>query len=191
MLQKKYLRKIILLGAVALLAVIYLFQVIAGNKSPVKDFTIEKSFDTIVISSADNGVIELKRYGDFWKIGNDDARNDDVKAMAESLKSIRTLGVITRSSGEDASERYGFGEAQKITVTVSDNGREYLSLQIGKDAAGGQQNYVRINGASETYLASGALRSRFSTAAKDLIKEPEPLPSPAPAETNESNVNAL
>ena len=167
------LRKLILAGSVAVLALIYIVQVIAGSRSSVKDFVIDKTFDTIEISSSENGSVNLKRYGDFWKVNDEEADSAKAKAISDSLISIKTLSVISKSSGEDAIERYGFTDSQKITVKVSDNGKEYLNLEIGKDAANGQQNYIRVNGKSEIYLASGALRQKCSVKADELKKPAE------------------
>lgn len=180
--NKLMLRKIILASAVALLALIYIVQVIAGSRSSVKDFVIDKTFDTIEISSSENGSVNLKRYGDFWKVNDEEADSAKAKAISDSLISIKTLSVISKSSGEDAIERYGFTDSQKITVKVSDNGKEYLNLEIGKDAANGQQNYIRVNGKSEIYLASGALRQKCSVKADELKKPAEaPKTEEAPA----------
>jgi uncharacterized membrane protein YvbJ len=178
--NKLMLRKAILAGGVVLLALIYILQVIAGSRSSVKDFVVDKTFDTIEITSADNGTVLLKRYGDFWKVGDEEADTGKAKMISEAARSIKTLSVISKSSSEDAVERYGFTDAQKITVKVSDNGKEYLTLEVGKDAANGQQNYVRVNGKSEIYLASGALRERFSAKAEEL-KAPKKEEAPAEA----------
>ena len=176
------LRKLILAGSVAVLALIYIVQVIAGSRSSVKDFVIDKTFDTIEISSSENGSVNLKRYGDFWKVNDEEADSAKAKAISDSLISIKTLSVISKSSGEDALERYGFTDSQKITVKVGDNGKEYLNLEIGKDAANGQQNYIRVNGKSEIYLASGALRQKCSVKADELKKPAEaPKTEEAPA----------
>ena len=180
--NKLMLRKIILVSAVVLLALIYIVQVISGSRSSVKDFVIDKTFDTIEISSSENGNVNLKRYGDFWKVNDEEADSAKAKAISDSLISIKTLSVISKSSGEDAIERYGFTDSQKITVKVGDNGKEYLNLEIGKDAANGQQNYIRVNGKSEIYLASGALRQKCSVKADELKKPAEaPKTEDAPA----------
>ena len=176
------LRKLFLAGSVAVLALIYIVQVIAGSRSSVKDFVIDKTFDTIEISSSENGNVSLKRYGDFWKVNDEEADSAKAKSISDALISIKTLSVISKSSSEDAIERYGFTDSQKITVKVSDNGKEYLNLEIGKDAVGGQQNYIRVNGKDEIYLASGALRQKCSVKAEDLKKPvEEPKPEEAPA----------
>ncbi|MBQ4379614.1 MAG: DUF4340 domain-containing protein [Treponema sp.] len=174
----------------AVLAVIYIVQLISGSRSSVKDFVIDKTFDTIEISSSENGNVSLKRYGDFWKVNDEEADNAKAKSISDSLVSIKTLSVISKSSGEDAIERYGFTDSQKITVKVSDNGKKYLSLEIGKDAANGQQNYIRVNGKSEIYLASGALRQKCSVKAEELKapkkEETAPAAENAPAEGENS-----
>ena len=176
------LRKLILAGSVAVLALIYIVQVISGSRSSVKDFVIDKTFDTIEISSSENGSVNLKRYGDFWKVNDEEADSAKAKAISDSLISIKTLSVISKSSDEDAIERYGFTDSQKITVKVGDNGKEYLNLEIGKDAANGQQNYIRVNGKSEIYLASGALRQKCFVKADELKKPAEaPKTEEAPA----------
>jgi len=166
--DKLLLRKTILASAVICLAVIYIFLCIFGSRSTMKDFVIEKAFDTIEITSSDAETIELKRYGDFWKMGMDDADTSKVTPLLDAVKSIKTLNLVSSSSSEADIERYGFSQAQKITVKVSDNGKEVLILEIGKDAANGQQNYIRLNGKNDIYLASNALRSKFSLKAADL-----------------------
>ena len=186
--NKLMLRKLVLLAGVALLALIYVIQLIAGSRSSVKDFVIDKTFDTIEISSTDNGSVLLKRYGDFWKVGDEEADSGKAKMISEAARAIKTLSVISSSTSEDAIERYGFTEGQKITVKVSDNGKEYLSLEVGKDAANGQQNYVRVNGKNEIYLASGALRQRFSVKA-DELKAPK-KEEPAPQESTPEEAGA-
>ena len=176
------LRKAILSVAVAILALIYIVQLISGSRSSVKDFVIDKTYDTIEIDSSEKGSLLLKRYGDFWKVNDKEADSAKAKSISDALISIKTLSVISKSSSEDAIERYGFTDSQKITVKVSDNGKEYLNLEIGKDAVGGQQNYIRVNGKGEIYLASGALRQKCSVKAEDLKKPvEEPKPEEAPA----------
>lgn len=186
--EKNYTRKIILAAAVALLAVIYIIQSVLSSRSTEKVFKIEKPFDTIEISSEENGKLELKRSGNFWKIDEDDVDETRAERLNNAVKEIKTLGVVAKSSGEAADERYGFTAAQKISVKVSDGENGLLSLEIGKDAAAGQQNYVRINGGSEIYLASGALKSTFNVKKDAIIKkakEPEPEADTSRAEETE------
>lgn len=174
--KKLYTRKIILAAAVAVLAAIYIIQLVLSSRSSEKIFKIEKPFDTIEISSQDNGNLELKRIGNFWKIGGEDAEEIRAERLNDAVKEIKTLGVVSKSSDESAAGRYGFTDAQKISVKVSDGEKELLSLEIGKDAASGQQNYVRINGGSEIYLASGALKSTFSVKKENIVKKSEENP---------------
>ena len=187
--NKLMLRKTVLTCAVVVLALIYVIQVIAGSRSSVKDFIIDKTYDTIEIASSENGTITLKRYGDFWKVNDEEADTGKAKLISDAARSIKTLSVISKSATEDAIERYGFTDGAKITVKVSDNGKEYLSLEVGKDAANGQQNYIRVNGKNEIYLASGALRQRFSVKA-DELKGPKKEEEPSPATATDDGTEA-
>lgn len=171
--KKLYTRKIILAAAVAVLAVIYAMQLILSSRSAEKVFKLEEPFDTIEIFSQDNGTLELKRSGDLWKAGDDELDGIRAGRLCDAVKEIRTLGVVSKISDDAASGRYGFTGAQEITVKVSGGGRELLSLEIGKDAASGQQNYVRINGGTEIYLASGALKTTFSVKKESIVKKIE------------------
>ncbi|MBQ9207261.1 MAG: DUF4340 domain-containing protein [Treponema sp.] len=178
--NKLMLRKTVLACAVVVLALIYVIQVIAGSRSSVKDFIIDKTYDTIEIASAQNGTITLKRYGDFWKVNDEEADTGKAKLISDAVRSLHTLSVISKSSGGDVDERYGFTDGSKITVRVSDNGKEYLTFEVGKDAANGQQNYIRVNGKSDTFLASGALRQKLSIK-PDELKAEKKEEAPAPA----------
>lgn len=187
--KKQYLRKIILAGAVVVLAVIYIIQSVVSSSSNEKIFKIEKPFDTISISSEENGNLELKRTGDFWKIDDSDVDENRAERLNNAVKEIKTLGIVAKSSDESSIERYGFTDSQKITVKVSDGNGELLSLEIGKDAAGGQQNYVKLDGKSEIYLASGALKSTFNVKKDDIVKKAEEK-AENPAETESKPAEA-
>lgn len=171
--KNQYLRKIILAGAVVVLAIIYIIQSALSSRSNEKIFKIEKPFDTILISSEENGNLVLKRTGDFWKIDDSDVDETRAERLNNAVKEIKTLGIVAKSSDESSNERYGFTESQKITVKISGEGSELLSLEIGKDAAGGQQNYVKLDGKSEIYLASGALKSTFNVKKDAIVKKTE------------------
>ena len=75
------LRKLILSAAVAVLALIYIVQLISGSRSSAKNFVIDKTFDTIEISSSENGNVSLKRYGDFWKVNDEEADSSSINRV--------------------------------------------------------------------------------------------------------------
>lgn len=184
--KNQYLRKIILAGTVVLLAIIYIIQSVLSSRSNEKIFKIEKPFDTILISSEENGNLELKRDGNFWKIDGEDVDENRAERLNNAVKEIKTLGIVAKSSDESSIERYGFSDSQKITIKVSGEGSELLTLEIGKDAAGGQQNYVKLGGKSEIYLASGALKSTFNVKKDEIVKKAEEkAETPEPPAENE------
>ncbi len=171
--NKIYQRKIILLGAVVVLAAVFAVQTAVSSRSSEKIFKAESGFDKILISSAENGQLELSLDGSAWKTAGGEVEKNRAERFTDALKQIKTLGVVSKSGDENSLERYGFIDQQKISVKASAGGKEALSLEIGKDAAGGQQNYIRLNGSKEIYLASGALRSTFNVKEDEIVKKTE------------------
>ncbi len=171
--NKIYQRKIILLGAVVVLAAVFAVQTAVSSRSSEKIFKFENAFDKILISSAENGQLELNLDGSAWKTGGGEVEKIRAERFTDALKQIKTLGVVSKSGDENSLERYGFVDQQKISVKAFSGGKEALSLEIGKDAAGGQQNYIRLNGSKEIYLASGALRSTFNVKESEIVKKTE------------------
>lgn len=169
--KKQYLRKFILLGAVVLLAFIYIIQILVSLRSPAKVFKIEKPFDTVSVLSEDNGNFELKLSDGTWTIDGKNVEEYRIERIVNAVKEIKTSGIVEKSSDETDIERYGFTDAQKITVKVSAGDTVLLTLEIGKDAAGGQQNYVKLNGGKEIYLASGGLKSTFNFTKENIVKK--------------------
>ncbi len=166
-------RKIILLAAIVVFAVIYAVQNVLASKSSVKTFKLEDTIDSIEINSKDNGKISLQKQGETWTVNGNPADSGRVDYIKNALLSIKTLGVSTNGSDEATNERYGLTENKIIEVSASAGGKTLRKLSIGKDTATGQQNYVRIDGSNEVYIATGSLHDRFSVKAEELIKAEE------------------
>ncbi len=166
-------RKILLLAAIFVFAVIFALQTVFSSKSPVKEFKIDSPANSIEIESKDYGKIILSKEGENWKVNQEDADNESAAMIEESLKTIKTLGIATKSQDQVTDERYGFTENQKITVTVKNGDKTLRSLTVGKDTANGQQNYIRIDGSSDVYIATGALRSKLAVSQEELVKKEE------------------
>lgn len=173
-------RKIILLAAIAVFAVIYAVQTVLASKSSVKTFKLEDTIDLIEINSKENGKITLAKNGEEWTVNGQNADSSRVEYLKKALLSVKTLGVSTNGTDEATNERYGLTENKIVEVSASTAGKVLRSIAIGKDTATGQQNYVRIDGSSEVYIATGSLLDRFSVKAEDLKKT-------EPKETLETN----
>lgn len=173
-----FVRKTILVCALVLLSVVYVCQVLNGAKSPVKNFGLEKDFDKIIISSQEKGSFELKKNGEVWFVGEDEADENAVSELTEMIKELRCIGVVEKSTDDIANERFGLLENQKINVLVFAADKQLLSIEIGKDAAGGTQNYIRVNRSSEIYLAASGLREVFSVEKDSLKKTSEEKENP-------------
>lgn len=188
--SKIYLRKIILLGAVVVLALVFAVQTIVSSRSSEKVFKFDGDFDTISIFSEENGVLELKRDGNIWKTGDEEIEENRAERFVSALKQVKTLGIVSKSGDENVFERYGFSDSQKISVNAGGNGKNLVSLEIGKDAAGGQQNYIKLNGSKEIYLASGALKSTFNIKKDEIVKKADEKKSDDSEISSEENVSS-
>lgn len=166
--DKYMLRKTVLAAGTLLLAAVYILQVILAGRSSVRNFVIGRPCDTIEIFSEEGGSAVLRRNGESWQVDGEEADRERAALISDALLDIKTLSVISKSGGQDALERYGLTGPRKISVRVSSEGEELLYLEIGKDALGGQQNYVRFSGKGDIYLAAGALRQKCSVSAAEL-----------------------
>lgn len=155
-------RKIFLLSAIALLAVIFVIQCIFAGRSPVKEWNLKESVDSIEITSS-KGSVKLVKEGENWFVGDKKypADSDDAEDLAEALTSIKTLGVLTRSTADES--RYGLDENTKITVKGSKDGKILRTLYVGKDSSTGSQSYIKIGDSSEILLASDSYHDLFTT----------------------------
>lgn len=166
--KKVIARKVFLVGGIVLLAAVYVVQTILAMRSSEKIFRITQEFDSIVISSAENGTVELYKSGDSWSVNDSAADPDRIEELVSAVSSIKVLDSVATFSGDYEAEKYGFTENTAIVVCVNSGDKEIMFLEIGKDAAAGQQNYIKMNGAKTIYLASGALRHTFSVSSEEL-----------------------
>lgn len=162
-------RKTILVAAIAALAVAYAFLLAASGRSPVKTHKLKDKIDLLSISTGEESV-SLSLEGGLWYVGDEKAAADDNKVMelADAISQIKTLGTVSRSSAQSELERYGLADVATITVTAGSNGKTVRTVVIGKDASSSSTSYIRLDGSSETLLATGNLRSTFSVKADDL-----------------------
>ena len=177
-------RKIVLLAGIAALLCVYILQVIGAHRSPVKEFTLSAEPDAITIESASNGAIQLNKIGEKWLVNNQLAEENQMYMLTNAVKNVKTLGVISRSNAEADLQRYGLDDMTKITVTIAKEGKTLRTLIIGKSATNADQTYLRVDGGSETLIASGDLHGQFNVKAEDLVAPPEeekPAEERAPA----------
>lgn len=184
-------RKLFLLAGIAVLLCAYIFQTIGAHRSPVKSYILKDMPDSVTIKSEANGTVLLTKEYDAWFVGEDKkpASEDDVRYLMTALQNIKTLGVVSRSNSEADLQRYGLDDMAKITVTASKGGKEVRTLVLGKAATNADQTYIRVDGGSETLIASGNLHHQFEVKAEDLVAPPPEEPKAeenAPAEGADS-----
>ena len=166
-------RKFLLLAGIAVLLCVYIVQTIGAHRSPVKTFALTDEPDTITIVSASNGTVALTKVGEAWLVNNLPAEENQVYILKNAVKSVKTLGVVSRSNADADMQRYGLDDMSRITVTVSKQGKTLRTLVLGKAATNADQTYIRVDGASETLIATGNLHGQFDVKAEDLIHEPD------------------
>lgn len=179
-------RKKVLVSAVLILAAIYALQVALGSRSPVKTFTFREKPDTITIQSSSQTVRLFYESG-LWYVGEEKTAGDDAKIeeLSDTLRNIKTLGTVSRSSAAQELDRYGFTDNQTLTVTAQKAGKPLRTLKIGKNSNTSLSSYIQLDEKAETLLSDKNLRSVFDVTEEDLKlkqEEPEPETDQAPGQ---------
>ncbi|MCH5289648.1 MAG: DUF4340 domain-containing protein [Treponema sp.] len=166
-------RKMLLLAGIGVLLCVYVAQTIGAHRSPVRTLTLADEPDTITISSAANGTVTLTKDGEAWLVDGLPAEENQTYFITDALKNVRTLGVVSRSNAEADVRRYGLDEQSCITVRASKDGTVLRTLTLGKTAVNADQTYIRVDGGTETLIASGNLHGEFDVTAEELVAEPD------------------
>lgn len=179
-------RKTVLVSAVLILAALYALQVALGSRSPVKTFTFREKPDTITIQSSSQTVRLFYESG-LWYVGEEKTAGDDAKIeeLSDTLRNIKTLGTVSRSSAAQELDRYGFTDNQTLTVTAQKAGKPLRTLKIGKNSDTSLSSYIQLDGKAETLLSDKNLRPVFDVTEEDLKlkqEEPEPETDQAPGQ---------
>ena len=188
------LRKIILLSAAALLALIYALQLFYQGKNAVRDEVLKLEADTIEVKRADGSFYSLKKQEDSWLFSweNQAAENADTycaREISDAVKKVRILGKVG-AAGD--TERYGLDTAHAIEVRALKDGKELRTILVGKAAGTAMQTYIVLDKAQTVLLAAGDLQGTFSKTAEDLkARKPEDAPAKPQAEENETESQAL
>ena len=179
-------RKKVLVSAVLILDATYALQGALGSRSPVKTFTFREKPDTITIQSSSQTVRLFYESG-LWYVGEEKTAGDDAKIeeLSDTLRNIKTLGTVSRSSAAQELDRYGFTDNQTLTVTAQKAGKPLRTLKIGKNSNTSLSSYIHLDEKAETLLSDKNLRSVFDVTEEDLKlkqEEPEPETDQAPGQ---------
>ncbi len=161
-------RKIVLLSAIAVLAVIYTVQVVTGTRSSVKIYNLDKAPDVLTVSAPDSRELTLSFDGQSWLINQDmyKADTDKTQRLIDSIKKVKTLGIITKSPGDEG--RYGLDPQTRVTVRAYSQDKLTRTLYIGKEASAANQVYIKLDDSDTIYLCSGNLNAIFNQSEDDL-----------------------
>ncbi|MGI5173869.1 DUF4340 domain-containing protein [Treponema sp. HNW] len=185
------LRKILLLSAAAVLALVYALQLIGERKNAVSDEALKLEADRIEVKLADGGFYALKKEGDAWLIESENeagtaADTYAAREISDAVQKVRVLGKV--GSIEDA-ERFGLDTAHAIEVRALKDGKELRTILVGKTAGTAMQTYAVLDKSQTVLLAAGDLQGTFSKKAENL-KAAEQPPAEAHAEQGEAEREA-
>lgn len=159
-------RRIVLIAALAVLVLIYIFQVWSSSRTGIKIVKTESEPSEIVITKgmdSENEIHLVKGADGEWTLGSKKypADENSVYSILSAVKEIKVLGTASSLSGDGS--RYGLDDASKITVTAMDSGKALLTLAVGKNTSTGNQSYIQLDGKNTVLLANKALHSLFDT----------------------------
>lgn len=164
-------RRIVLIAALAVLVLIYIFQVWSSSRTGIKIVKTESEPSEIVITKgmdSENEIHLVKGADGEWTLGSKKypADENSVYSILSAVKEIKVLGTASSLSGDGS--RYGLDDASKITVTAMDSGKALLTLAVGKNTSTGNQSYIQLDGKNTVLLANKALHTLFDTSENTL-----------------------
>ncbi len=165
-------RKITLIAVLVFLCVVYVIQLVISSGNRIKNFNLKESPDEITVMFPDKESFTLLKQTDSsgnekWIIHGKNYEADPVavKAMTDSLESIKSLGKV---SSQTDGARFGLDSSSALSVSVSAGGSALCSVKIGNASTTGTQTYGVINGTGGVQLISGNLRDTFDKTIEEL-----------------------
>ena len=159
-------RKIVLLSSIAVLALIYVMQLLFTGRSAVKTYEIEKDVTAIEIISP-SGTNRIACEDGKWFLGESRYPVSENRA-GEFVKALKEIKVLGKASSSSDMDRYGLNEGALIQVKAYCGEELARSVSVGKNTTTGNQCYIMLDGKSDILLAQGALATTFSSSADDI-----------------------
>ena len=175
MTNKLSTRKIILLSSIAILLVVYIFQLVASGRNDGYKISLKEIPDIILIQNGTNPQIKIVNSNGTWllKEGSENpeeknmiipAKTESVKSILDGISNISVLGLVAKNSDD---ERYGF-TSDNIKVQVLKDGKILRTLELGKNSATYQQVYAKVDNSNDVLLISGNPRLTFGVTFENL-----------------------
>lgn len=154
----------------AALALIYIIQILAGLKSPQKEFKLKESPDYISCENSGE-IIQMQKNGEDWFSSGTPLDSSKMESLLKDVTLIKTLSLASRKGDGGSLERYGLDKP--ILVRAKSGGKDQCALLIGKESATGSQCYIQFEGKKEIYLAQGNLRRDWTFTLDDIRQKSE------------------
>lgn len=163
-------RKSALLISIAVLAVIYILQILTSNRSQEKIFKLEDGIDRITVADFEGTKLDVSLKDGKWFTSNFLASTSAVESIIDELKELKSLSTVSKSSNEANSERFGFSGQETFTLTAEKGGKTVRKVIVGKASSTNENFYFKVDSSSDIYLSSENLSSLFNLT-DDEIRE--------------------
>lgn len=186
---RKFVRKVVLLSVVAVLAVVYAVQLVSEARTNVKIVMTDGDIDFVLINN--NGtMLSIAKENDSWFVGESKVpcQLNRANGIVNAVNEIKVLGTVSSGSAAD-NERYGFDGA--IIVEAYGATKLLRRIVVGKNTATGSQCYARLDDKSSIYLVQGALRSTFEATEDDIKEKKAPEKEEAEDESQAPQLETL
>lgn len=157
---------LVLAAAVALLAIILVFQQIDFGPAAPELSPWDGEGDRIVIETADSE-ITLERSSSGWVVGSGQfpANEERVNAILDQLSGIGSLEIVSQRENYG---QYELGEDSALRVAVFQEDTTVRELLIGKTSSVGRKAYARTPDRGAVFLVDSGLRRSLDTSVADL-----------------------
>ncbi len=159
-------KAIALSGAIVLLSALYLFGALGigqgaiGGGRPLFANLEPSRIEAIEIWKEGMELVALKRTDDAWSVavGNESfpASSARVAALVASLRDLRRTKMMSSNPSLLSSFDLTAQKAGRI-VALSRDGSKLAEIEVGKQAASGYEDYVRVAREKEVYLCPSSL----------------------------------
>lgn len=160
-----------LLGALAVLVIIYLIQLRTHTKLSVKESAVEIFPDfspeavAKIVAYQDTAAekrLVLEKSHDRWVVKSNFNAKAQEKQIEELLQTLKGMRGQLRSTREELLSDFKIGEAETFHLVLYDKeGTELDHLLVGKKGPDWKSSFIRHFGQSEVYLANENLLTQF------------------------------
>jgi hypothetical protein len=176
-------QKTILFSAIAVLLLVYIFQVCLSFEKTTTEISIKDKPDFISLEYSGN-ITAIKNNGTQWLTEKNQypIGNANVNTIMAPLENLKILEKVSTIKSESALSRFGLSNPLVIKATLKNTplktltkgksikgaSKKLSAILIGKPSSTGNQTYIKFEGNNDVYLASGDFSALLSMTEESL-----------------------